>query len=99
MNKETIKRLQAERDRRLQGAVKKLLDDDDREGAEKQLEWLETSAKLLSGAQHTNTRKWTVVIGVICLVIVGLAWTLRVFSTHVSLKLTTGNVVLSLREN
>jgi hypothetical protein len=99
VNKETIKRLHTERARRLQGAVKKLLDDDDREGAEKQLEWLETSAKLLPGAQHTNTRKWTVVIGVICLVIVGLAWTVRVFSTHVSLKVTTGNVVLSLREN
>lgn len=99
MNKETIKRLHTERARRLQGAVKKLLDDDDVKGAEKQLEWLETSAKLLSGAQHANTRKWTVVIGVICLVIVGLAWTVRVFSTQVSLEVTTGNVVLSLREN
>lgn len=99
MKKETIKRLHTERIRRLDGAVKKLLDEDDVEGAEKQLEWLETSAKLLSSAQHTNKRKWAVVIGIICLVIVGLAWTVRVFSTHVSLNVTTGNVVLSLREN
>lgn len=100
MNKEAVKRLHAERARRLQGAVKKLLDDDDVQGAEKQLEWLETSAKLLPGAQQqTNTRKWAAIIGVICAVIAGLAWTVRVLSTHVSLKVTTGNVVLSLREN
>ncbi|UCH95182.1 MAG: hypothetical protein JSV88_33740 [Candidatus Aminicenantes bacterium] len=98
-NKESIKSLHTERSRRLQVAIKKLLDDDDIKGAEKQLEWLETSAKLVPIVQQTNKRKWIVVIGMICLVIVGLAWTVRIFSTHVSLKVTTGNVVLSLREN
>jgi len=99
MKKETIKRLHTERARRLQGAAQKLLDEDDVEGAGKQLAWLETSEKLLSGAQHTNKRKWAVIIGIICLVIVGLAWTVRVFSTHVSLEVKTGNVVLSIRED
>ncbi|MCK4761288.1 MAG: hypothetical protein KAW12_03750 [Candidatus Aminicenantes bacterium] len=99
MIKKTIKRLHDERARRLRGAAKNLLDDDDIVGAEKQFVWLESSAKLLSVVQKNSKRKWALVIAVICLVIVGLFWTVPIFSTHVSINVTSGNVVLSLREN
>jgi hypothetical protein len=99
MDKELIKRLREERAKRYNDAARKLLENDDVDGAKQQLTWVETSAKLLSSTQHATQRKWSVLILFICVVLAGLAWTLRIPSTHVTLDVTTGNVVLRLRDN
>ncbi len=57
MDKGLIERLREERANRYNDAARKLLENDDVDGAKKQLTWVETSAKLLSSTQHATQRK------------------------------------------
>lgn len=98
MDKKLTKRLNEERARRLSEAAK-LLENDDIDGAKSQLNWVDTSSKLLSSTQHATRRKWSVIILSVCVVLAGIAWTLRISRTHVSLDVITENVVLTLRQD
>ena len=90
------KQFQAERTRRFDEVARKLLENQDVEAGKNYLEWVDTSAELLAPAQQASRRKWSLVVLAICVVLVGLAWTLRISFTHVALDVTTGNVMLTL---
>jgi hypothetical protein len=98
MDKHLLKRFQAERARRFDEAAQKLLEQSDVETAKKYLDWAETSTKLLAASQQAARRKWTLIIIVVCVLLVGLAWTLRISFTHLTLDVTTGNVRMTLRK-
>ncbi|GAK57724.1 hypothetical protein U27_04691 [Candidatus Vecturithrix granuli] len=87
----------AERARRFQEATQKLENND--VGAVKQyLEWADTATKLFAPAQHAALRKWAMVVTGVAVLLVGLAWTLRIHFTHVALEVTTENVRFTLQK-
>ncbi len=87
----------AERARRFQEAAQKLEHND--VGAVKQyLEWADAAAKLFAPAQHAALRKWALIVTGAAVLLVGLAWTLRIGFTHVALEVTTENVRFMLQE-
>lgn len=97
MDRKVFEQFQAERARRFDEAAQKLLAQNDVEAAKKYLDWAETSAKLLAAPQQAARRRWTLFVLAVCVLAVGLAWTLRISFTHLALDVTTGNVVLTLR--
>ncbi len=68
------------------------------DGAKAQLNWVDTSGKVLASTKHATMLKWSVLIMLLCIVLAGLAWTLRISFSHVALDVTTGNVVFTLRQ-
>ena len=98
MEKGLAQRLADERTQRYNDAARKLLEHDDVDGAKAQLNWVDTSGKVLASTKHATMLKWSVLIMFLCIVLVGLAWTLRISFSHVALDVTTGNVVFTLRQ-
>ena len=66
MEKEMMERLHNEHARRLHETARKLMDEDDVEGAKKQLDGAETSAKVLASMQLATVRKWSAIIAALC---------------------------------
>lgn len=99
MDKELAKRLEDERTERYNDAARKLLEHNNVDGAGAQLKWVEISSKVLASTKHATMRKWSVLIVFVCILLVGLAWTLRISFSHVALDVTTGNVVMTLRQD
>jgi hypothetical protein len=99
MDYHLMKRFQVERARRLEEVAQKLLEQNDVDAAKKYLEWADTSTKLLAAEQQAARRKWTVFLIVVCVVLIGLAWTLRISFTHLACDVTTGHVNLTLRKD
>lgn len=95
-NREILSRLDSERVRRIKAASLKLLDNDDLEGAERDLAWVETSSKVIVSIQKTERFVWLVAIGFFALLFVGLACTLSIFSTQVSFEVITESLTLTL---
>ncbi|OQY59615.1 MAG: hypothetical protein B6245_05770 [Desulfobacteraceae bacterium 4572_88] len=95
-NREILNRLDSERVQRIKAASLKLLNNDDLEGAERDLAWVETSSKVIVSIQKTERFFWLVTIGFIVLLFVGLACTLSIFSTQVSFEVVTESLTLTL---
>lgn len=87
----------AERARRFQEAAQKLESND--VGAVKQyLEWADAAAKLFVPAQHAALRKGALIVTAAAVLLVGLAWSLRIGFTHVALEVATENVRFTLQD-
>jgi hypothetical protein len=99
MRNDTTKRLAVERRQRLDDAARKLLDENDVEGANAALTWVETSSKVLSVARQVSRRRWAIGILAFCLIVLGLAWTLRMTWMHVTLDVSTQNVIMGLSDS
>ena len=87
----------AERARRFQEAVQKL-ERNDVNAVKQYLEWADAAAKLFAPAQQAALRKWAFVVTGAAVLLVGLAWTLRIGFTHVALEVTTENVRFTLQD-
>ncbi len=99
INKEIIKHLDSKRAQRLEEAARQLLEKGDLERAREELTWINMSSQLLASIQKPPTRFiWSVIIALICLLIAGLAWTLHIPSTQISLELFTENVNMTLNK-
>jgi len=98
IDKQTVDKLESERDQRIKSASDKLLAKDDLAGAEKDLTWVDTSSKLITFAHHAARIRWTIIFSMICLVFVGLLWTVHVRSTHITVELYTDNLALTLKQ-
>ncbi len=97
INKEIIKRLDSKRDQQIEEAARQLLEKGDLKSAKEKLEWVETSSKLLSSIKRPHIRLiWSTIIAFICLLIGGLAWTLHIPTTKISLELITENASMIL---
>ena len=99
IDKETVKRLDSEREKRIKDASVKLLENSDLEGAKQDLAWAETSSKLIASTTLATRLKWSALFICLCLLIVGLLWTLHVRSTHISLDILTQNVSLTIHQD
>lgn len=99
MDRELAKRLTGECAARYNDAARKLLEQGDVDAANAQLKWIETSGKVLASTKHAAMRQWAVVITFACLVLAGLAWTLRIAFAHVTLDLVSSNVVMTTRQD
>jgi len=91
-----VKRFQNEKKRRLEEASQKLLDHNDINAAKEYLDWVDTGTKLIESAQKVEIRRWSLLLSIACILLVGLAWTLRIGSTNVSINATTNYVQLTL---
>lgn len=98
MSQSLLQQFHAERARRFEEAARKVLEGQDVDAGKKYLEWVDTSTKLFAPTQQVIRRKWSLMVLALCVVLVGLAWTLRIPFTHVALDLTTGNVMLTLQD-
>ncbi len=98
MDNELLERLAAERTQRLNQAAKNLLETNDVESAAKQLAWVDTAGKVMS-ATATKThgvRGPMIWAALISLVLLGLAWTLHIPTTHVTTDVNAEMVNLKL---
>lgn len=99
MGNRIIKRLELERKRRLEKAIRVLLQSDDVNGAKKHMAWIETASSLIDASRGNTKFLWSVVIGSICLLLVGLVMTVHLFNTQIALELETENLSLRLDQN
>ena len=100
-DKDMIKRLRFERLRRIQEASRKLVEERDLEALKRELAWIHSYSQLLqfSLQKFPNRRLrfiWSIIIAFLCLLIVGLAWTLHIRTAQVSFEIVTQNVTLTL---
>jgi len=99
MSQNLLQQFRTERARRFDEVARKLLESQEVDAGKKYLEWVETSTKLFAPTQQAVRRTWSLVVLALCIVLVGLAWTLRIWFTHVALDVTAGNVVLTLSQD
>ena len=100
IDKNIANRLNLERTRRIRDAAQILLEKGDVEGAKETLKWVEVSSQLLAATQRPAARPiWSVIIALFCLLIAGLAWTLHISTTKISLEISTYNASLKLGKN
>jgi hypothetical protein len=101
--KKTIKKLKKERDRRVKSISKKLLENNNLSGADKDLNWIRTVNELIDSAQTPPSWLWSFVIGLICLSTAGLAWiapiSLAGITPGVTCEVITDNVTFILNND
>lgn len=100
MDKKTIELLEKERKKQTDELIRELIENNDLEKARKNLEWIQLSDQLKNSFPSSSLHKWfwPVVIGAICLFIIGIAWTKRIETTQISFEVTTSNVSLKLSD-
>lgn len=89
--------LRQQRKLRRQKALQSMLADD-LEDAKDHIAWYEASSKLLSFEEKALKIKWSIITICLCVFIVGILCTLRIWWTHLSIDVITGNLALTLRE-
>lgn len=94
-----IKALNLEYIRRSKQTARKLMEDEDLKGAKADLEWVEVASHIIAVAERGKRLRLSVMIAFVCLLIAGLAWTLRIRSTQLSFEVVTRNVSLTLSED
>lgn len=100
IDKNIIKHFKSEREKRIKDASQKLLGEQEGglEGAKSDLDWIDTSSRLIASTQKNKTI-WAIVGGVICVLLVGSAWSVHLFTTQISFEVVTENVNLILSQN
>jgi len=82
----------------MSAAARALLDADDLGTVKENQAWVDASSQLMRSARQATQAKWTIVIGCCCILVVALAWTLRIPSAQISLEIESASVGLVLGE-
>jgi len=95
MNINEMKRLQAEIDRRKEQALQKLLNND-QSGAKSDVEWIDSSSKLVPFLKISKIAVELMIIALVCFAVVSGLYNIRLFSSQVSLEMKTTNVSMTI---
>lgn len=100
MKNKKVKLLDEERKKRKSLLVQKLLNvDRDMDNIRKDLEWVNLTDQLIGSSSNKPKLFWPILIGMICLLVIGIAWTQRIQSTQISFEIVSSNVGFQLTED
>ncbi len=99
MDEKTIEQMNSERIRRIEEASRKLLSND-LEGAKAELAWMEMSSKLAAAGQKKSHVLLPIILtGIVCILLVGFAWTIRRPWVQVSVDIVTANASMTVSKD
>jgi len=92
MSRATRRQLRAERKRRLAEAADRLLRADKVDDADRNLKWIDTLDRLERAVRQSGRIQWGLAIGALSVLLVALAWSIRIPRAHLSIDLITRSV-------
>jgi hypothetical protein len=99
MDEKAMEQMNSERIRRIDEASRKLLSND-LDGAKSDLAWMEISSKLAAAGQKKSHVLLPIILtGIVCILLVGFAWTIRRPWVQVSVEVVTANVSMTLSKD
>ncbi|MBD3287525.1 hypothetical protein GF337_01865 [candidate division KSB1 bacterium] len=98
INRSDINRLKSERRKRFKNSVKSLLDGKT-DFAKENIEWINLSTELISKSTERRYFQWALIIGVVCLIIISLGFTMHVRTSQVSIEIIASGVSFSFSED
>jgi len=99
MDEKAIEQMNSERIRRIDEASRKLLSND-LEGAKSDLAWMEISSKVaVAGQKKSHVLLPIILTGIVCILLVGFAWTIRRPWVQVSVEIVTANVSMTISKD
>jgi len=101
MNNELRQRIKTKLDKEIDGTATRLLQNDDNEQVADGLRNIDACTKLLKATRPDPFREWILAsfVALVCLVIAGLLWYLRLPKIHVSLKVQSKAVMFQLKKS
>lgn len=100
MNDELRQRIKTELEKEINGTATHLLQNDDTEQVAVGLHRIEACSKLLQAMKPNPFREWILasIVALVCLMIAGILWYLRLPKVHVSLKVQSKAVTFKLKK-
>ena len=98
INRSDITRLKSERRKRFKNSVKSLLDGKT-DSAKENIEWINLSTELISKSTERRNFQWALLIGIVCLIIISLGFTMHVRTAQVSVEIIASGVSFSFAED
>ncbi|MCP4254898.1 MAG: hypothetical protein GY775_16130 [Candidatus Scalindua sp.] len=101
MDKKALIRLKEEKEKRTNALIQDLSKDNRLEEAKKNMEWIKLFTQLMNSLPSHNSFNWLwpLIIGTVCLLIIGLAWTQHRQEIQVSFEVVSPNISLKLSED
>ena len=99
MDKKILKLFEREKKKRMNELIQELLEDKGLENAKKNMEWIKFSDDLINSSSNSRKLFWSLIIGAVCIFIIGIAWTQHVQKTQVSFEVISPNVSLRLSQD
>ncbi len=97
-NKKIQIKLNSERKKRLKGSAE-LLYEGKIDKVKENLEWIKLSKQVTNEEKNRIRYYWALIVGVICILLLGISYTLFIGKTNVSLELTVDGVRFSLKDS
>lgn len=97
-NKKIQIKLNSERKKRLKGSAE-LLYEGKIDKVKENLEWIKLSKQVINEEKNRIRFYWALAVGLICILLLGISYTLFIGKTNVSLELTVDGVRFSLKDS
>ncbi|GAF93936.1 unnamed protein product, partial [marine sediment metagenome] len=97
-NKKIQIELNSERKKRLKSSIE-LLYEGKVAKVKENLEWIKLSKQVINEEKNKIRYYWALTVGVICILLLGISYTLFIGKTNVSLELTVDGVRFSLKDS